>query len=246
MKIFRKIRQQLAADNKPKKYARYAIGEIFLVVIGILIALQVNGWNEARKDSSKKMALLKSLNVEFKLNLEQLDSVIYYDKLVSKSTYRFLHLDLNDAVAKNTDSIRFWLQNTSWLWTFDPQNGALRSGISSGNIHLIKNDTLVSLLFSWQDIVADAKENEVRAIDLRLESSSVLDRFIRSIDYRSVEHRELGKSKFPSDYQSLLNDPLFEDYISQRYSHIQDALFELNFVKTQNIKIIALINEELN
>jgi len=44
--FFRKIRKKLADDNKPMKYARYAIGEIVLVVMGILIALQINNWNE--------------------------------------------------------------------------------------------------------------------------------------------------------------------------------------------------------
>ncbi len=48
--FFRKIRKQFADDNKPLKYARYAVGEIVLVVIGILIALQINTWNEERKE----------------------------------------------------------------------------------------------------------------------------------------------------------------------------------------------------
>ena len=46
--FFRKIRKKLADDNKPIKYLRYAIGEIVLVVIGILIALQINNWNQNR------------------------------------------------------------------------------------------------------------------------------------------------------------------------------------------------------
>ena len=49
IKFFRKIRKKMADDNKPIKYLRYAIGEIPLVVIGILIALQINNWNEGRK-----------------------------------------------------------------------------------------------------------------------------------------------------------------------------------------------------
>ena len=245
LRFFRKIRFEIMEKNKPGKYLKYAIGEIVLVVIGILIALQINNWNEARKDHDKKMALLNSLKVEFTLNLEQLDSVMYYDKLVVKSTYWFLHLDPESAAAKNTDSLRERLQHTSWLWTFDAQNGALRSGISSGNIHLIKNDSLINLLFSWQDIVADAKENEDRSIDLRLKSNYVLDRYIRIIDYRKIIHPDLGISKFQSDYFALINDPVFEDYISERYTFMQDALNELYLVRNQNLKILELLDSEL-
>ena len=245
IKFFRNIRQTLIMENKTSKYVKYAIGEIVLVMIGILLALQVNNWNEARKNHDKKIALLKSLKVEFALNLEQLDSVMYYDKLVVESTYWFLHLDPESAAAKNTDSLRDMLQHTSWLWTFDAQNGALRSGISSGNIHLIKNDSLINLLFSWQDIVADAKENEDRSIDLRLKSNYVLDRYIRIIDYRKIIHPDLGNSKFQSDYFALIKDPVFEDYISERYTFMQDALNELYIVRNQNLKILELLDSEL-
>ena len=52
MRFFRNIRQKLASENKVMAYLRYAIGEILLVVIGILIALQINNWNEGRKDAT--------------------------------------------------------------------------------------------------------------------------------------------------------------------------------------------------
>ena len=58
--FFRKTRKKLADDNKPMKYARYAVGEIVLVVIGILIALTINNWNSERNEISKyKKQLLK-------------------------------------------------------------------------------------------------------------------------------------------------------------------------------------------
>jgi hypothetical protein len=64
--FFRRIRNQpageagkMADDNKPMKYMRYAIGEIALVVIGILIALQINTWNEERKNITKYNVMLK-------------------------------------------------------------------------------------------------------------------------------------------------------------------------------------------
>ena len=61
IKFFRKIRQQLLIENKTGKYFKYAIGEIVLVVIGILIALQINNWNEARKQNLKQSIYLSGL-----------------------------------------------------------------------------------------------------------------------------------------------------------------------------------------
>ena len=59
--FFRKIRKKMADDNRPLKYMRYAIGEIVLVVIGILIALQINTWNEARKKNIKLKKIIQSV-----------------------------------------------------------------------------------------------------------------------------------------------------------------------------------------
>jgi hypothetical protein len=56
--FFRKTRKKLADDNQFLKYSRYAIGEIVLVVVGILIALQINNWNEERKSLERERALL--------------------------------------------------------------------------------------------------------------------------------------------------------------------------------------------
>ena len=71
--FFRKIRYRLAEDNQFFKYSRYAIGEIVLVVVGILIALQINTWNEERKAQSKTNAYLLMLRDEIQTNLELLD-----------------------------------------------------------------------------------------------------------------------------------------------------------------------------
>ena len=59
IKFFRKIRQDLLSKGKTGKYLKYAIGEIILVVIGILIALQINNWNEDRKSDNKGKELIR-------------------------------------------------------------------------------------------------------------------------------------------------------------------------------------------
>ncbi len=86
IKLFRSIRQNLLNEGKTSKYLKYAIGEIVLVVIGILIALQVNNWNENQKKAKIKQSYIKNLitditkdtiqlNDRLKLNHEYLASI---------------------------------------------------------------------------------------------------------------------------------------------------------------------------
>ena len=74
IKFFRKIRQQLLSENKFSKYLIYAIGEIILVVIGILIALSVNNWNESRKQNNLKKTLTKSIKEDLNRDVISLAS----------------------------------------------------------------------------------------------------------------------------------------------------------------------------
>lgn len=69
IKFFRKIRLNALSNGKTEKYLLYAIGEIILVVIGILIALNINSWNENEKPSKKEMALLETLKNDIELDI---------------------------------------------------------------------------------------------------------------------------------------------------------------------------------
>ncbi|WP_445386475.1 DUF6090 family protein [Robiginitalea sp. IMCC44478] len=246
LRFFRQIRQRLLTENKVSRYLLYAIGEILLVVIGILIALWVNDWNEDRKGSAKRNALLTALAVEFNNNLIQLDSVISYNDSVLEATDTFIRLRPEQLPSTPKDTLRKWLRNTTWLWTFDPQNGALRSGISSGDIHLIQSDSLINLLFSWPDVVADAGENEDRHIALRMKSNEIVSPYIRLLDIYGIFYPELDKDNLQSDYQGLVKDYLFQDYAVQLYGHTVDAQNELKLVRRQNLSILELISQELN
>ena len=79
--FFRKIRKKMADDNKPMKYMRYAIGEIALVVIGILIALQVNNWNHKRLNNQKEIEILVGTKEELTRLIERLELLADFNKL---------------------------------------------------------------------------------------------------------------------------------------------------------------------
>ncbi|MCJ7468417.1 MAG: DUF6090 family protein [Maribacter sp.] len=89
--FFRKIRKQLANDNKPLKYLRYAIGEIVLVVIGILIALSINNWNEGRKTHLQDREFLNNLKVELSVDIAAL--------MAKTSEYQGINEAIKNAIA---------------------------------------------------------------------------------------------------------------------------------------------------
>ena len=99
--FFRKIRQNLHSEGKTGKYLKYAIGEILLVVVGILIALQINNWNEDRKERKQEKDLLAQLESEFQNNLEQLEDKIALRETMITSSLKLLEY-VNRPDTRNT------------------------------------------------------------------------------------------------------------------------------------------------
>src|SRR5690606_1689599 len=89
-RFFRNIRQKLAAENKAMAYLRYAIGEIVLVVIGILIALQINNWNATRIEKSKELVYLKNIKRDLNEQIKSIDAQIYYELNMSQKARRII------------------------------------------------------------------------------------------------------------------------------------------------------------
>ncbi|WP_273567484.1 DUF6090 family protein [Maribacter halichondriae] len=83
IKFFRKIRQNLLSEGKTGKYLKYAIGEILLVIIGILIALQINNWNDIRIERKELNIALHAMIEELNENLQFLET----EKKTSKKSY---------------------------------------------------------------------------------------------------------------------------------------------------------------
>ena len=109
IKFFRKIRQNLLFQGKTGKYFKYALGEIILVVIGILIALGINNWNESRKENLKEITNLKSLKSELEVSLEELKSDYNATKLFHNSTLKIQSWMRNKTIFSDSMSLDFYL-----------------------------------------------------------------------------------------------------------------------------------------
>lgn len=155
--FFRKIRQKLLSQNRVTRYLVYAIGEIILVVIGILIALQVNNWNEYRKDRIEEQELLIQLESEFQSNLEQLDEKIDVRNHLIQSSMKLLELiDSKNPVLP--DTVIYYTSKTMIAPTFDPITNDL---ISAGKLQLLTNKRLKNLLSLWTSEVLQVTEDEL-------------------------------------------------------------------------------------
>ncbi|MEM9000640.1 MAG: DUF6090 family protein [Bacteroidota bacterium] len=169
IKFFRGIRQSLLSENKFSKYLLYAVGEIILVVIGILIAIQLNKYYEKKKEKEKEQAFLKEINLDFKSNKEQLDSIIEFNKISFHAASRLQEImkafdpkdpKITEANAHVADSIGYY---NKLIWrnkSFNPKNGTVEALLNSSSFDLISNDTLRRNLISWKDVLLDYLEEE--------------------------------------------------------------------------------------
>ena len=128
IKFFRKIRQNLLMENKTSKYFKYAIGEIVLVVIGILIALQINNWNENRKSKQAVRVALSSLISDLKKDTLQLRFDIKFIDEDFK-ILRDFRKRLSHPLA-NMDSVKK-IARFEFLPFFDPSHTLNRNTITS-------------------------------------------------------------------------------------------------------------------
>ena len=231
--------------GKTGKYFKYAIGEIILVVIGILIAIQLNEWRLDSSNSKQKQIVLKALQLEFEANLKQLDTVLFYIEKAPKTYPLAIEMIKNPDSNYSDQYVSSVIVNLSYTWTFNPSNGALRSAISSSQVHLLENNRLIELLFSWEDVVKDSEEEALRLRQYQYDSFSKLSKYIRISDIYKSDFPEMATANSPSDSRGLLNDVFFEDYSALSLAFATEYITELNTIKNQNKEILLLIKEEI-
>ena len=159
IKFFRKIRQNLLMENKTGKYFKYAIGEIVLVVIGILLALSINNWNEDRKDKILEQNYLLKIHEEFKSNKEQFDHIISMHRQSYKSGNWIIENYNKPDI--NIDTLRKHLLVFRFSYTYNPSKSSIDAIINSGKLGIIRDNELSSKLIEWPELIADYQEEEI-------------------------------------------------------------------------------------
>ena len=213
--FFRKDRKSLADENRPLKYFRYALGEIFLVVIGILIALSINNWNQNRIEEQVEKRLLKELYENLEYNERKLAVDIAEEYKSIHSVKEVLHILENQLEYNDTMDYHFGRAQ------FSPDivlsSTAFRS-IQSRGFDIISSDSLRKSIIT----LFDNEYGNLIAQTVRLEDqfwpSSLLPLYHKHFRIRSMEgtpqNDQLHSS--PVDYDALLNDAQYHNMIKRR------------------------------
>ena len=139
IKFFRHIRKSLLMENKTGKYLKYAIGEIILVVLGILIALNINSWNEARKKDIAEKEFIEGVKNDLRQDKQYIELVIKNINPKIKA-YNFLNKELPELYEKDKNT----LDSISQIYfvsqrTFYQISGSFQAAISGNEINTYKN-----------------------------------------------------------------------------------------------------------
>jgi hypothetical protein len=147
IKLFRNIRQNLLNEGKTSKYFKYAIGEIVLVVIGILIALQVANWNEVRKNNVFEDEILSLIDQNLVIDSVSISTQLYKTYQAINFTDRLL-----EKVSKSdyNDSLNFWMGKIISFERFNSQSSSFEV-LKAKGIENISNKKLQLKLISYYD-----------------------------------------------------------------------------------------------
>ena len=211
--FLRKIRRGLLFKNKFSKYILYALGEIILVVIGILIAIQINGWNQERKNRDTEKVLLAELYKESKENLRQFEEnkQAYVQSLIACSVVLRNVSTMEERAS--LDSVMNYGPGMFRGITFDPSNGIVESLISTGEIQLIRNDTLRNYIITWKDVLKDFQEEE--------ENSRTL--WKNQVEPYIIENGDFLNPASPKNIE-LCRDPKFLNMVARRKFYVGSIL----------------------
>ena len=243
--FFRKIRKKMADDNRPLKYARYAIGEIVLVVIGILIALQINTWNQDRIKSAEELNILKAMKIGLEKDLSDLNF-----NASSMSSSMSSGKEIIYALENNLpyeDSLAYHFGNFMFPVMFLNSTSAFET-LKSKGIDLISNDSLRDQIIRVYDsgytffiknekIILDEGERGLKHIfPTRFQESWVYD----------LEKENYGRGLVPLDFEALKSDQEFIYYIKSYKNRLNILLnfhYRLRLQKSVQSLITSLENE---
>ena len=248
----------MADDNRPLQYMRYAIGEILLVMVGILLALQVNNWNNQRSERKLEVKYLQGIKADLQVDLINLKTFIDDKELKYVSAAHLLKIDAPQTIAEigALDSI-IW--NVFGWVRYNQSTNTLDELIGSGNLSLIKNDSIKSMIqnikqsnISIQGGVAHMRREYDyylydRSAALR-EMAPLIDMIESMKQNKRILKNALDEAQmnvFRKQSHAILNDLIFRNGLKLAIGNNLGMQRDCSTLYADVEKLIATIDEEL-
>ncbi|APY08296.1 hypothetical protein BWZ20_08280 [Winogradskyella sp. J14-2] len=244
IKFFRKIRYKLLSERKTSRYLKYAIGEIILVVIGILIALQINNWNEQKKAKQQEQTYYCKIAEDLQVDIKNIDSSLVTIDERLKSTERFLKNLLKIQTDKQVIFKDFI--PTFRYYKFIPTKPAIVDITSSGKLETLRNQALKNRILSHYT----EQDNALQIIDIN--DKAHIQKIIEIEKFADFGFQEVPEyqSIFDEELQGLLSSTQWQQNPKDElFIKIKDAMI-LSIIRSDRekelLKAIKTDAEELN
>lgn len=246
IRFFRKVRENMVKKKDFTSYLKEILTEVILIVIGVLLAIQVDGWMEEIKNENTRKEIAKELKIEFQTNLDKMNVAIgFYQRNVSviDSLLIIIKKQKEEIPAEKVESLIRKINN----YTYDPINGILNRGMISGDILFIKNEALKEELFSWEAIATDSREEQDFLMnDYFKRVNPFIEKYIPKGNATKHYKFKIPDSHFSSNIKGMLEDQQFENILMNRLFLLYDAISEIEPLKVTTIDIINNLEKELN
>jgi hypothetical protein len=235
-RLFSSIRQSLLAENRTLKYLKYAVGEVLLVMIGILLALSVNNWNEDKKLERQRSELIENLKSDFQANKERLEMVTTDIELIKEGLERLLANATVENSSLTVEELKVLAFNVIPNNQFEPSLGFYRSAISTGSIVLLKGSQLNNLFLRFEENNNRLQEMDITGFRMNFsDSGSLMDIREELGELNTLFEDEKSKS-VPEAFK--LSDEEYREFISQKK-------FYAHFSLKRNLKVRQLVRIEI-
>ena len=240
IKFFRRIRQKLMTENKTSKYLLYAIGEIILVVIGILIALQINNWNENRKLKGEEIKLLQNFKSSIETDTLRMNSYINLFSKVEKTINRIdLHLETD---LPYNDSLNFAF-STAIFWPSIDQE--IFATLTSTDLNNISNDSLKKEITTYYSYANGEFDTSIERYASYIEDG-VRNIFISRFTGFGMIPGDKKIRMLPNNFEALKKDKEYLYFLKTQQNYFFWYVKRpLNKAKEKADNLLGSINKEL-
>lgn len=247
--LLRRIRRNMMTEKKSDLYMVYAIGEVVLVVLGILIALQIDNWNENKQTRNTEQQYLLSLKEEFSFNKGELESIMNRNELNFNNALRIL--DNTGPGNPEITEVEFGSLLTKSLSTetqFDPNQGVIDEIISSGKLGIFSSEKLKFALSSWSGILYRVRLQEQELLNMRSRTIEMVRNIanLRKAIGAVIGDMGIKQTKFEQGNLHLLKSVAFDGHMAG-FATMSFALNNTHYPQlVEEIdKILLLIDNEI-